>query len=199
MTELAKRRRHDRKHREKDSRSKKEHADRKTNYLPIVIIVTVAVAAILVVVLVLYPQWENNTDEKVPVTTKQPAGNDAENSEIIWYEYGAGMQLSKSENKPIMIDFYGYDKSTNKYCPPCKDLDEKTFTNSMVIKNSKEFVCIKVNCWDEKNNNLCSSYNLEGVPTIVFLDANEREIHRFVGYKDPDAFITEMNNALRNA
>lgn len=167
--------------REKRREARRKAHIRKTGYV-IAAVVTLIVVGTATVLTFYQP---SPTDENESATT-----------EIEWLEYEEGIALSQSEDKTVMIDFYGYDKSTDYYCPPCKQLDETTYTNSAVIEKSKEFVCIKVNCWDEGNTSLCSSYAIEGVPTIVFLNSEGYEVHRFVGYRDADAFLEEMNKAL---
>ena len=43
-----------------------------------------------------------------------------------------------------------------------------------------------------KDYDLASKYKVLGTPTVVFLDANEKEIHRIDGYVDANGFLDEI-------
>ena len=77
----------------------------------------------------------------------------------------------KSENKPVMIDFYA------DWCAQCKELDEYTYTNPEIVELSKSFNTIKVDLTKE-NEGITNKFNIKGLPVVVFLNPNGEE------YKD---------------
>jgi thiol:disulfide interchange protein DsbD len=88
----------------------------------------------------------------------------------------------------VVIDFYA------DWCLPCKELDEKTFTDTRVIKELDRFVRVKADLTaaeDAATKALTKQYAIVGVPTQVFIDANGQEVAgaRLVGFEPPDAFL----------
>jgi len=100
----------------------------------------------------------------------------------------AGTKEATAQKKPMMVDFYA------DWCSWCKKLDEETYTDATVIEKAKSFVCVKVNADEDKANG--SKYKVEGLPTILFLDASGKEIHRVTGYEPGAEFAKEMDTAL---
>ena len=116
-----------------------------------------------------------------------------DSNKIEWHIYNDGMKLSESKNKPVMIDFY-FDG-----CSWCEALDKNTYSDSRVIEKAKSFVSIKVDIYEENvynGPNLANQYNVQGCPTIVFLDTQGNEINRVGGYEDANQFLTDMDEAL---
>lgn len=95
---------------------------------------------------------------------------------------------AKKANKPIMIDFY------TDWCGWCKKLDKDVYTDSRVVDLSKKFVCVKID--GDENRKLVEKYDLQGYPTIVFLNSKSEEVERIVGYKNADDFLKTMRKAL---
>ena len=119
-----------------------------------------------------------------------------QNSGIEWYEFDTGLERARSNNKPVMIDFY-YDG-----CYWCDELDKNTYSDSKVTEKSKSFVCVKVDAYEQTKydgEELTADYNVNGYPTIVFLDTNQKEIHRVNGYVEAGPFLEDMDFALNNA
>ena len=113
---------------------------------------------------------------------------------IDWHMYDEGLQLSKSNNKPVMIDFY-FDG-----CSWCDELDKNTYSDSRVIEKAKSFISIKVDTHETDAYNgpaLASQYNIQGCPTIVFLDTQGSEVNRVGGYEDANQFLADMDEALK--
>ena len=109
--------------------------------------------------------------------------------EIQWYyTYAEGVAAAQQSGKPKMIDFYA------DWCYWCGQLDQNTYPDEQVRAKSVEFVCVKVDC--DVETDIADDYNITALPTIVFTTSAETEVHRFLGYKAPAAFLNEMNTAL---
>jgi thioredoxin-related protein len=63
-----------------------------------------------------------------------------------------------------------------------------------VVAKATDFVNLKLDA--DANRSIVQRYQVGGLPTILFLDAQGREIHRVVGYKPPEQFIVDMETAL---
>lgn len=112
-----------------------------------------------------------------------------ENTVVVWqYDLTQASEIARKENKPLMIDFY------TDWCHWCKTLDENTYTDKEVIKLANKFVCVKIDA--DKHRDLVSSYGVTGYPHIIFLNSNLQEVTRVRGYKDPQRFLVEMQDAL---
>jgi thiol:disulfide interchange protein len=98
------------------------------------------------------------------------------------------LDLAGKADRPIMIDVYA------DWCVWCKRLDSDTYSHEDVVAKAIDFVNLKLNA--DANRSVVKQYGVGGLPTILFLDSEGKEIHRVVGYKPPDQFVTEMETAL---
>ena len=95
---------------------------------------------------------------------------------------------ARQTQKPIMIDFYA------TWCGPCKMLDAQIYPAAPVVQEAQNFVSVKVDV--DKEQSLASKYQIQAMPTIVFLDSSGREIHRTQGVSDQASwFVQEMQTA----
>lgn len=95
----------------------------------------------------------------------------------------------KSENKPVMIDFYA------DWCAQCKELDEYTYTDPEIIELSKSFNTIKVDLTKE-NEGITNKFNIKGLPVVVFLSPGGEEYKalRVTGFLKPEEFKKKINS-----
>ena len=107
---------------------------------------------------------------------------------VRWDQYDAKtLAAARESGKPVIIDFYA------DWCLPCKDLDEKTFTNAAVVGELDRFVRLKADLTVE-NKQLTSQYAIIGVPTIVLIDAKGQEVKdaRLTGFEPADEFLERV-------
>ncbi|MHB8852696.1 MAG: protein-disulfide reductase DsbD family protein [Ignavibacteriaceae bacterium] len=107
-------------------------------------------------------------------------------SSIEWKSYSDN-SLSKtiSSNKGAIIDFYA------DWCIPCKELDASTFSNPKVIEESKNFITLKANMTKTLSpdvEQLRDKYKIVGVPTILILNSEGKEIQRITGFVNAKEF-----------
>jgi thiol:disulfide interchange protein DsbD len=96
--------------------------------------------------------------------------------------------------KPIIIDFYA------DWCTPCRKLDDETFHDRDVVKESAKFTMIKVDLTKEANAEvmqLLKKYGVKGVPTVLFLDSSGNEIRELqvIDYMPGSEFLPRMKKA----
>jgi thioredoxin:protein disulfide reductase len=107
---------------------------------------------------------------------------------VKWTPYDANaIAAARAAGKPVAIDFYA------DWCLPCKELDEKTFSDPRVAAELDRFVRIKGDL-TSPDNKLAAQFHIVGVPTIVFLDGKGNEIAaaRLSGFEPPDAFLQRL-------
>lgn len=119
-------------------------------------------------------------------------GDGDSESKIAWqHDYEEALNLAQSQNKPVLIDFY------TDWCTFCIEMDERTYTDPIVIEKTTNFVCVKVD--GDQRSDLINSYYITGYPTTVFLNKAQIEVHRVDGFVNAGPFIEDMDYALQNS
>ena len=115
---------------------------------------------------------------------------------IHWEPYSEdAFQKAGANNTPVLVDF------SAKWCVPCLELDERTFSNPEVAERASQFAAFRVDLTTGGDKNakvLMELSNVVGVPTVLFFDGNGRELEelRTVGFVGPDSMIKLMDSAL---
>lgn len=108
---------------------------------------------------------------------------------VQWAKYETKvLAQARAEGKPVVIDFYA------DWCLPCKELDEKTFSDPRILAELDRFVRVKADLTvpgDDTTKALTRQYAILGVPTIVFIDGKGAEVPaaRLTGFEPADAFL----------
>jgi thiol:disulfide interchange protein DsbD len=116
---------------------------------------------------------------------------------VEWLTYSENvLNRARQESKPVFIDFYA------DWCAPCKELDKQTYSTPEVVVLSKQFVMLKVDLTSSEDplaDSLRKKYQARGVPTLVFLTPDGKEIAnlRGTGFESKDVFLKKMNQALQ--
>jgi thiol:disulfide interchange protein DsbD len=95
-------------------------------------------------------------------------------------------------NQAVMMDFYA------DWCIPCLELERSTFVDENVINATQNFRRFKVdmtNYESETSQQLRETFEVAGVPTIVFIgpDGEEIENARVVGFLNANSFMERVN------
>lgn len=81
--------------------------------------------------------------------------------------------ISAKAGKPVMIMF------SAEWCPPCKTMKESVFPDADVSRELQNFIPAYIDT--DQQEKLSESYQVQGMPTFVFLDTKGMEIARFSG------------------
>lgn len=119
------------------------------------------------------PEEKVNVSEKTeiaPTSSPQPSSTSkeiAKTKEISWNGYDEGLKLAQEQKKPVMMDFYA------DWCGYCVKMDKETYPDENVIAESERFITIKVDLTesDEKATAIAQKYNVQGFPTLIFIDS----------------------------
>jgi thiol:disulfide interchange protein len=118
---------------------------------------------------------------------------------IPWTSFGSGSKRSKSEGKPMLVDFYA------DWCGVCRRLDRVTFQDPEVIRRLSDLVPVRVDSEEEARRDgfrgidLAERHAVRGYPTLVLFDAEGREISRRAGFLDPRSFLSWLDGAMRGS
>ena len=106
-----------------------------------------------------------------------------------WQAYdGGAFRDAVDSGRPVIVDFYA------DWCAPCRELDERTFSDPAVRKILEGFVRFKVDQTraSEEAVALANEFEVRGVPTVmVYRDG--AEIFRLIGFEPPDQFIKRLD------
>ncbi len=102
------------------------------------------------------------------------------------FTFSAYEEALQNNNKMI-IDFYA------DWCIPCKELDALTFSNPNVIEEMKNFSIFKVDMTQtlsEETEKLRKQFNILGMPTVLLIDSNGKEVNRLTGFVNANEFLS---------
>ncbi len=110
--------------------------------------------------------------------------------EIAWQPYDEGaVRAALAGAKPVVLDF------SASWCLPCKELDEKTFSQPEVASRLAGLALFKVDLTTSNpaTEALRTRYEVAGVPTIAFFrNGREVEAARLTGFEAPAEFLKRL-------
>lgn len=98
---------------------------------------------------------------------------------------------AKQENKHLFLDI------SASWCGPCKALKAYTFPNAEVGDFFNQFYISKEMDGEEGEGIVQAKlFNIEGYPTLIFLDKNEKVVLQTTGYRPANTLIDLGKQAL---
>ncbi|MGJ8732654.1 MAG: thioredoxin family protein [Cellulophaga sp.] len=115
-------------------------------------------------------------------------------SQGINFEHGTlqeALDKAQKENKLVFVDTY------TTWCGPCKWMTKEIFPQEKVGEFFNEnFVSIKIDCEKGEGIGIASKYTVTAFPTLLFLNANGKVVHKMVGGKQANDLIQGGKDAL---
>lgn len=147
---------------------------KKENIL-VVMLVVIALGAVMV-----YSGLKPEAPEPVQEAATgagEPETSAGSGSGIDWKDYTPGMSLAREQDKSIFLYFHA------PWCTYCTKLKLTTFKDEKVLAYlDAHFISIEVDT--DQNKSLATKWNVTGLPTLWFLDAQGKKIDRMPGYVD---------------
>jgi thiol:disulfide interchange protein DsbD len=104
--------------------------------------------------------------------------------------YDQALTTARAENRPVLIDFYA------DWCGPCKQLESATFSDPKVRQFLRDkTVAVRVNIDDHPT--LAQRHNVTGIPCLVFLNGDGREVGRIVGFEPAQPFLAKAREIVK--
>ena len=99
---------------------------------------------------------------------------------------------ARLENKAIFVDIY------TKWCGPCKKLDKTTFQDvELGTYMNTHFINVK---WDAESidyQQIARAHGIASYPTLIFMDHNEVEHKRIVGYQNKSRLFKQSKDIIK--
>lgn len=121
----------------------------------------------------------------------------ASDAQGVKFESGTWKEIltkAKTENKTIFVDVY------TQWCGPCKHVSENVFPQEKLGEYyNSHFINFKIDAESSAGKEFVKTYPVTGYPTFFFIDGNGKVIHKMVGAKDANGFISEAKMIIMYA
>jgi thiol-disulfide isomerase/thioredoxin len=133
---------------------------------------------------------------KAPVPSPQPAPQRHSDAPgIQWFDgdIAAAFDSAKQAGKPVLL-YWGAI-----WCPPCQQLKATVFSRPDFIAKSQLFVSVYLDGDDPGAQRWGETFKVTGYPTMLVLDANQRELQRIAGGMDLGEYPAVLDAALADS
>ena len=89
--------------------------------------------------------------------------------------FDEALARARSEKRLLLVDVY------TDWCGWCKKLDREVFADARVAEAARNLVAVRVNA-EKGGEKLAEKYDIQGFPTILFVDGSGDVVKRIDGY-----------------
>jgi len=109
------------------------------------------------------------------------------NADIIWQkDIPTALQLAQKEHKLVMVFVEG------ETCRWCKKMKHRTLSDEAVDKRLQSYISVKV--FRENEEAVKALPEIQGVPSIFFMTAEQKILESVIGYYNVEDFISYIND-----
>ncbi|MEO0071029.1 MAG: thioredoxin domain-containing protein [candidate division WOR-3 bacterium] len=130
------------------------------------------------------PSAAPETSTFAPVESAKPATAEVKTESVETKSPPARTQ--KEEKQPVQLpklwDFFA------TWCPPCKQ--QAPIIEELAAEYSGQIEIISIDT--DKNPELARKFNIQAIPTLVFLDPSGKELSRRVGFFPKDSILARF-------
>lgn len=164
------------------------------------VVCTLGIAVLAQFATLSYAQTEmpkTSEDKKTqPAAVAPPEHSKApkpEGIEFVHDSVATVIEKAKLEKKIIFVDAY------TTWCGPCKKLASEVFPQPQVGDFfNANFINLKLDMEKGEGPEFAKKYNIRSYPTLLFLDAEGKELNRVVGFRTAEALLKEARKSLVN-
>ena len=107
--------------------------------------------------------------------------------------YEAVLKAAKSSGKPAVVVF------SASWCGPCQAMKKDVYPSAEVKPLQDKFNWAYLDIDQEPNGKLSDDFKIEGIPHILFLNAEGKIIDRQEGGSSPEEFSKKLTEVLKKA
>ena len=139
--------------------------------------------------------WAYSADRDVEPSPPQIIGLDLP-TRVKWVDYGAGLALSREQDKPMLVSFVA------DWCGYCKKMDRETWKHPSVVERAGALVPVEVDVDDTQQINgftgaeLAARYGISGTPMTMLIDGDGRVISKAGGFLTPRQLLPWLEESL---
>lgn len=139
------------------------------------------------------PAKPDTAEPPPPPALAEPPGVQADGEIVFafdWYEGGFERALADAthDERLLVLDVGAY------WCPPCHELDEKTFVDPAVGAWMREHaIPLHIDAEKGEGPDIVERYDIQAYPTILVLQGNGIEKGRLVDFIEPAALIKKLD------
>lgn len=101
--------------------------------------------------------------------------------------FDEALSRARSERRLLLVDVY------TDWCGWCKKLDREVFGDPRVAEAARELVAVRVNA-EKGGEKVADRYDVQGYPTVLFLDGSGTVVKKVEGYVDVDEMIKILSS-----
>jgi thiol:disulfide interchange protein len=99
--------------------------------------------------------------------------------------FDEALARARNEKKILLVDVY------TDWCGWCKKLDREVFGDARVAEASRGLVAVRINA-EKEGEKVAQRYDVQGYPTVLFVDGSGSVVKRIDGYVDADEMLQTL-------